>query len=37
MGVERLTQVLSSSVILKYEKSAPLGKPDGADFIFEAG
>jgi hypothetical protein len=36
MGVERLAQVLISGVILKYKKSAPLAKPDGADFIFGA-
>jgi hypothetical protein len=36
MGVERLAQVLSSGVVLKYKKSAPLGKPGGADFISES-
>jgi len=34
MGVERIAQAFQQHVILKY-KSAPLGKPDGADFVSE--
>jgi hypothetical protein len=36
MGVERLAEVLSNSVILKNKKMAPLGKPDGAVFVSES-